>query len=73
MAAMHQGDIERVVAWLVERGLAGAEEDELLHGFCEQSALKESYVSLSEVLVFAHKNNGGNPKFLRSHLINSTI
>jgi len=32
MCAMHQGDIERIVAWLVESGLGGAEENELLHG-----------------------------------------
>jgi len=31
---MHDGDIDRIAVWLVERGLAGASEADLLHGFC---------------------------------------
>ncbi len=33
---MNQNDVEQVAAWLIERGLAGASETELLHGFCER-------------------------------------
>ena len=33
---MQAGDIDRIGAWLVERGLAGAPETDLLHGFCER-------------------------------------
>ncbi|HET8727843.1 MAG TPA: adenylate/guanylate cyclase domain-containing protein [Alphaproteobacteria bacterium] len=33
---MSDRDIDRIAAWVVERGLAGASETELLHGFCEQ-------------------------------------
>ena len=31
---MQGGEIERISTWLVERGIAGASETELLHGFC---------------------------------------
>ncbi len=34
---MHENDVKQIGAWLVERGLAGASETELLHGFCERS------------------------------------
>src|SRR4030095_13754291 len=33
---MDAKDIERISAWLVERGLAGDSEIALLHGFCER-------------------------------------
>lgn len=33
---MRNEDIEAIRAWLIERGLAGAAETELLHGFCER-------------------------------------
>lgn len=33
---MHDRDFEAISTWLVERGLAGASETELLHGFCER-------------------------------------
>jgi adenylate cyclase len=33
---MNEDDVQRTAAWLVERGLAGASETELLHGFCER-------------------------------------
>jgi len=33
---MHQSDIERIVAWLIESGLGGAEETDLLNGFCDR-------------------------------------
>src|SRR5688572_8309648 len=32
--SMKNADKDRIGAWLVERGLAGASETELLHGFC---------------------------------------
>ena len=33
---MNDSDSERISAWLVERGLSGASETELLDGFCER-------------------------------------
>jgi adenylate cyclase len=33
---MNASDSERINAWLVERGLSGSSETELLHGFCER-------------------------------------
>lgn len=36
---MRNEDIREIRAWLIERGLAGASETELLHGFCERCAL----------------------------------
>ena len=33
---MKKKDVERIAAWIVERGLAGASETELLHGFCDR-------------------------------------
>ena len=33
---MNENDVEQIAAWLVERGLAGASETELLHGLCER-------------------------------------
>ena len=33
---MHQLEIDEISAWLVERGLVGASENELLDGFCER-------------------------------------
>jgi adenylate cyclase len=38
-------DIDRISRWLVERGLAGASETELLHGFCE--AARQAGLELS--------------------------
>lgn len=35
-AGMKDSDIDAIAAWLVERGLAGASETELLHGTCER-------------------------------------
>ena len=49
MAAMHREDIERIVAWLVESGLGGAEENELLSGFCEQC--RRAALDLSRAIV----------------------
>src|ERR1700738_2940164 len=49
MGAMHQSDIERIVAWLVESGLDGAEEAELLHGFCDRC--RRSALDLSRAAV----------------------
>ena len=33
---MKKMDVEQIAAWVVERGLAGASETELLQGFCDQ-------------------------------------
>lgn len=33
---MNRDDIDRIGAWITERGLAGTTETELLHGFCER-------------------------------------
>lgn len=33
---MDRSDIEQVSAWIIQRGLAGASETELLHGFCRK-------------------------------------
>jgi adenylate cyclase len=33
---MHGSDIERITAWLIERGLGGAAEADMLAGFCER-------------------------------------
>ncbi len=33
---MDSAQHDRIAAWLVERGLAGAAETDLLHGFCER-------------------------------------
>ena len=33
---MKTNDLDRIADWLVERGLAGASETELLHGFCDR-------------------------------------
>src|SRR3954469_8212554 len=33
---MHQHDIDAIAIWAVERGLVGASEKKLLHGFCER-------------------------------------
>lgn len=33
---MKKKDVEQIAAWVVERGLGGASETELLQGFCEQ-------------------------------------
>jgi adenylate cyclase len=49
IAVMHQSDIERIAAWLVQSGLGGAEENELLHGFCDQC--RRSAIDLSRGVV----------------------
>ncbi|HEY5952842.1 MAG TPA: adenylate/guanylate cyclase domain-containing protein [Terrimicrobiaceae bacterium] len=33
---MNETDITRIASWLVKRGLAGMQEADLLHGFCEE-------------------------------------
>src|SRR4029434_11207484 len=33
---MSESEIERIAEWVVQRGLAGANENELLNGFCER-------------------------------------
>jgi len=49
MGAMDPSDIERIVAWLVESGLGGVEENELLHGFCDRC--RGAAVDLSRAIV----------------------
>jgi adenylate cyclase len=49
MGAMDQSDIERILAWLVESGLGGVEENELLHGFCDRC--RGAAVDLSRAIV----------------------
>ena len=34
---MTDDEIDGIIAWVIERGLVGASEIELLHGFCERS------------------------------------
>jgi adenylate cyclase len=34
--AINERDVERILAWVVDRGLAGDDEITLLHGFCRQ-------------------------------------
>jgi adenylate cyclase len=46
---MDQSDIERILAWLVESGLGGVEENELLHGFCDRC--RGAAVDLSRAIV----------------------
>jgi adenylate cyclase len=46
---MQAADIDAISAWLVERGLAGADETELLDGFCEKCCA--AGVELSRALV----------------------
>ncbi len=46
---MTSDDLGRVTAWLVERGLGGASEVELLHGFCARC--REIGIDLSRALV----------------------
>ena len=33
---MNDSDLDRIAAWVVQRGLAGADETELLDGFCHE-------------------------------------
>ncbi|MDF2813011.1 MAG: adenylate/guanylate cyclase protein, partial [Microvirga sp.] len=33
---MDKNHIERISAWIIQRGLGGASETELLHGFCQK-------------------------------------
>ncbi|HEX2725844.1 MAG TPA: adenylate/guanylate cyclase domain-containing protein [Beijerinckiaceae bacterium] len=42
---MNDSDIDRIATWLIERGLAGASETELLHGFC--AACRQAGLELS--------------------------
>lgn len=51
MGAMDQSDIERIAAWLVESGLGGVEENELLHGFCDRCRGADVDLSRAIVLV----------------------
>jgi len=48
---MNEDDVQGTAAWLVERGLAGASETELLHGFCERSCQAGLALSRAVVLV----------------------
>src|SRR5262245_8476488 len=34
---MNDSDIDRIAGWLIERGLVGTSEPDLLNGFCEQA------------------------------------
>jgi adenylate cyclase len=47
---MDTGDIDRTTAWLIECGLAGASETELLHGFCDRCL--QSGMDLSRAMTF---------------------
>jgi adenylate cyclase len=47
---MNTGDIDRTTAWLIECGLAGASETELLHGFCDRCL--QSGMDLSRAMTF---------------------
>src|SRR6185436_2534086 len=47
---MHDGDIDRIAVWLVERGLAGTSEADLLHGFCARCW--EAGLHLSRAVAF---------------------
>ncbi len=49
MPGMHDRDLERVTTWVIGRGLAGASETELLHGFCGEC--RESGLELSRAMV----------------------
>lgn len=42
-------DIERIAAWVVERGLAGSSEIDLLRGFCERC--RDSGLTLSSAML----------------------
>ncbi|MGE3651426.1 MAG: adenylate/guanylate cyclase domain-containing protein [Reyranellaceae bacterium] len=46
---MTPNDIERIAAWVVERGLAGSSEIDLLHGFCERC--RDSGLALSSAML----------------------
>jgi len=35
-----EGSIDKLIAWLVESGLNGATEDELVTGFCERAPMQ---------------------------------
>ena len=66
---MNDSDIDRIAAWLVERGLAGASETDLLHGFCDRCseagldlsravALIDTLHPIYEGRVFRWRNDG---------------
>jgi hypothetical protein len=66
---MNEDDVERIAAWLVERGLAGASETELLHGLCKRCcqgglplsramALVDTLHPVYEGRVFRWRNDG---------------
>ena len=66
---MNENDVERIAAWLVERGLAGASETELLHGLCKRCcqgglplsrtmALVDTLHPVYEGRVFRWRNDG---------------
>jgi adenylate cyclase len=46
---MNEKDLQRIAAWLVERGLAGASETELLHGLCERCC--QAGLALSRTMI----------------------
>jgi adenylate cyclase len=48
---VNQSEIDRIGAWLVERGLAGASETELLHGFSERCCQAGLALSRSLALI----------------------
>lgn len=48
---MQEDDIVAVSAWLVEQGLAGASEPDLLHGFCQRCRLAGLDLSRAMALV----------------------
>lgn len=48
---MNENDVTQIGAWLVERGLAGASETELLHGFCGRCCQAELPLSRALALV----------------------
>lgn len=59
---MRDRDITAITAWLVERGLAGASETELMHGFCARCG--EAGLALSRGLMLAdtlHPVHEGRP------------
>jgi adenylate cyclase len=47
---MHDGDLEGIAVWLVERGLAGTSEADLLHGFCARCC--DAGLRLSRAVAF---------------------
>jgi adenylate cyclase len=46
---MHGSDVDRISAWLIDEGLAGQSETDLLHGFCR--AARDAGLPLSRALL----------------------